>query len=153
MNPSEDAALSTPTIGYAAPQTARNTTMLNRPLLGLLAGAALGIVDGLSALISAPEVGDQIAGIVIGSSGKGLLAGLIIGIVARKLSSSRLAVAIGTAVALAVTAPIAYLNATHYGDASFYWKIMLPGALVGAIVGYVTMRYGRAPEKPASRTS
>jgi len=46
-------------------------------------------------------------------------------------------------VAGAITFPIAYLNATHYGQPSYYWKIMLPGALVGAIVGYTVIRYGK----------
>jgi hypothetical protein len=120
---------------------------LNRPVLGLLAGAALGVLDGLSALLSAPEVREQIAGIVVGSSMKGLLAGLITGLIARKLSSSRAGMAIGTVVALAVTAPIAHLNAAASGQPSYYYKIMLPGALVGALVGYITMRYGRAPRR------
>ncbi|MFT3839022.1 MAG: hypothetical protein QM723_18725 [Myxococcaceae bacterium] len=114
-------------------------------MVGILAGAVLGILDGLSALVSAPEVKDQIAGIVLGSCFKGLLAGAIIGVIARKLHSTRAAVAIGTAVALVFTAPIAHMNAQHYGNPSYYWKIMLPGALVGAIVGYVALRYGRAP--------
>ena len=119
--------------------------MLNRPLLGIVAGALLGAFDGLSALVSAPEVADEIAGIVLGSSMKGLLAGLVIGFVARKLQSSRAAIAVGIVVASAVTLPVAYMNATHYGNASYYWKIMLPGALVGAIVGYVVMRYAKPP--------
>jgi hypothetical protein len=119
--------------------------MLNRPLVGILAGALLGVLDGLSALVSAPEVSDQIAGIVLGSSMKGLLAGVIIGLLALKLRSSRISVAIGTLVALVLTAPIAHMNAQHYGNPSYYWKIMLPGALVGAIVGYAVLRYGRAP--------
>jgi hypothetical protein len=119
--------------------------VLNRPLLGLAAGAALGALDGLSALVSSPEVADEIGGIVIGSSLKGLVAGVIIGVVARRLSSRPVAIAIGVLVAGAVTFPVAYLNATHYGNPSYYWKIMLPGALVGAIVGYAVMRYGRAP--------
>ncbi len=119
--------------------------MLNRPLLGLLVGAALGAVDGLSALVSSPEVSDQIGGIVVGSSLKGVLAGVIVGLIARRLRSSRVAVAVGVGVAGALTAPIAYMNATHYGRPDYYWKIMLPGALVGAIVGYVVMRYGRPP--------
>jgi hypothetical protein len=124
--------------------------MLNRPLFGLAAGAGLGILDGLSALVSSPEVSGEITGIVMGSCFKGLLAGLIIGVIARRMKSSRLGVAIGTVVALAVTAPIAHMNAVHYGEPSYYWKIMLPGALVGAIVGYVTIRYGRpAPPKTA----
>ena len=40
---------------------------------------------------------------------------------------------------------IAYMNASQYGRPDYYWKIMLPGALVGAIVGYLVMRYGRTP--------
>jgi hypothetical protein len=122
--------------------------MLNRPLTGLLAGVLLGALDGLSALISSPEVAGQIAGIVLGSSVKGLLAGLIVGTIARKLHSVGAAVAVGLVVAGVITAPIAYLNATQYGNPSYYWKIMLPGALVGAIVGYAVMRYGR-PGSPA----
>ncbi len=120
--------------------------MLNRPVLGLLAGAVLGALDGLSALVSSPEVRSQIAGIVMGSSGKGILAGLIVGIIARKLHSSRAGVLVGVVVAAVITAPIAYMNAKQYGNASYYWKIMLPGALVGAIVGYTVMRYGRGPK-------
>jgi hypothetical protein len=118
---------------------------MNRPLLGLLVGAFLGVVDGLSALVSSPEVKEQIAGIVLGSSFKGLLAGIIVGVIARKLQSSRVGTAIGVAVAALITFPVAHLNATQYGRADYYWKIMLPGALVGALVGYVVMRYGKAP--------
>jgi hypothetical protein len=33
----------------------------------------------------------------------------------------------------------------------YYWEIMLPGSLLGAIVGFATQRYGRAPE--ASRST
>jgi hypothetical protein len=123
---------------------------LNRPLLGLLVGAGLGILDGLSALVSSPEVKDEIAGIVIGSSGKGLVAGLIVGLIARKLASSKWSTAIGVLVASVVTFPIAHMNAQHYGRPDYYWKIMLPGALVGAIVGYVVMRYGRGPVRPSA---
>ncbi len=119
--------------------------MLNRPLVGIIAGTCLGVLDGLSALVSSPELSSEIAGIVIGSSMKGLLAGLVTGVIARKLHSSPHSIAIGTIVALVLTAPIAHLNAQHYGEPSYYWKIMLPGALVGAIVGYAVMKYGRAP--------
>ena len=51
---------------------------MNRPLLGLMVGAGLGVLDGLSALVSSPEVSEGIAGIVVGSAGKGLLAALAI---------------------------------------------------------------------------
>src|SRR5262245_21961784 len=112
---------------------------LNRPFLGMLAGASLGALDGLSALVSAPEVRDGIAGIVLGSSMKGFLAGVITGVIARKLASTRAGIAVGTLAALVFTVPIAYLNATAAGNPTYYYKIILPGALVGALVGYVTM--------------
>lgn len=122
---------------------------MNRPLVGLLAGAALGALDGLSALVSSPEMTDQIAGIVVGSTVKGLLAGVIVGVLARKMTSRPLGIAIGTGLAIAITLPIAHMNASHYGRPDYYWKIMLPGALVGAIVGYVVLRYGTPPRPPA----
>jgi gas vesicle protein len=119
--------------------------MLNRPLTGLVTGAALGAIDGLSALLTSPEVSDQIAGIVVGSTVKGLLAGVIVGSIARRFRAPGPGVGVGVVVASLVTFPIAYMNATHYGRPDYYWKIMLPGALVGAIVGYVVVRYGRPP--------
>src|ERR1700722_2155632 len=115
--------------------------MLSRPVLGLVTGAALGPLDGLSALLTSPEVSNQIAGIVLGSTMKGLVAGVIVGAIARKLRSPGIGMAVGTAVAAVITLPIAYMNATQYGRADYYWKIMLHGALVGAIVGYVVMRH------------
>ena len=127
--------------------------MLNRPLVGLFAGLVLGALDGLSALLSAPELSGEIAGIVMGSSFKGVLAGVITGIIARKLSSNGWGLAVGAVVAICVTAPIAYMNATHYGQPSYFWKIMLPGALVGAIVGFIIMRYGKAPAKRSASAS
>ena len=40
---------------------------MNKPVLGLLAGGVLGAIDGLSALVSAPEVAPGLAVIVTGS--------------------------------------------------------------------------------------
>jgi threonine/homoserine efflux transporter RhtA len=82
---------------------------------------------------------------VLGSTIKGLLAGVIVGAIARRLRSLAAGLGVGVTVASVITFPIAYVNATHYGRLDYYWKIMLPGALVGAIVGYVVLRYGRVP--------
>jgi hypothetical protein len=118
--------------------------MLNRPALGLIVGAGLGALDGLSALLSSPEVAGQIGGIVAGSTVKGLLAGVITGAIARRFQAPRAGILVGLLVAAVITFPIAYLNATSAGRPDYYWKIMLPGALVGAIVGFVIVRHGRA---------
>jgi hypothetical protein len=121
---------------------------MNKPLLGLVAGGLLGVLDGSTALITAPELRTEIAGIVLGSSAKGLMVGLITGLVALKLRSLAKGVLAGLAVALLLTVPIAVQNANYYDNDSYYWKIILPGALTGALVGYATMRYGkrRRPE-------
>ena len=49
---------------------------MNKVLLGLLVGAGLGALDGLTAWFT-PEVRSQIAGIVAGSTFKGLVAGVL----------------------------------------------------------------------------
>ena len=38
---------------------------MSKPLLGLIVGAVLGAIDGLSSLISAPEVAPQLMSIMI----------------------------------------------------------------------------------------
>ena len=113
---------------------------MNKPVFGLILGGILGIFDGLSALVSSPEVSSQIAGIVIGSTFKGLIAGVLIGWFAKKVNSLPLGVAFGLIVGAALALPIAIMNsnALHH---NYYWQIMLPGSVVGLIVGYATQRY------------
>jgi hypothetical protein len=41
---------------------------MNKPVFGMLLGGFLGIFDGLSALVSAPQTRPEIVGIVIGST-------------------------------------------------------------------------------------
>jgi hypothetical protein len=107
---------------------------VKKPLFATLLGGFLGIFDGLTALFT-PEVRDQIAGIVIGSTIKGLLTGVIVGFFAKKVHS----LAIGTVFGLIVGAFFAYLillmNPGHT------LNIMLPGSLVGLIVGYTAQKH------------
>ena len=114
---------------------------MNKPLYGLLLGGILGAVDGLFARISAPELASELIGIVIGSTIKGLIVGVLIGLFARKVKSVPWGLVFGTLVGLALAAPVAYLNSQAY-ETNYYWHIMLPGAIVGLIVGYATQRYG-----------
>lgn len=115
---------------------------MNKPMYGLLLGGILGAVDGLFARFSAPELKAELMGIVIGSTFKGLIVGLIIGFFARKVVSVPWGIVFGGLVGLALAAPIAIMNSNHY-QTDYYWHIMLPGAIVGLIVGYATQRYGR----------
>jgi len=120
---------------------------MNKPLLGLLLGGFLGIFDGLSALLSAPETRPQIALIVVGSTIKGLITGALIGLFARRVRS----VPLGLLVGLAAGVFFAFLITI---GSPYTWQIMLPGGLLGLIVGYVTQQYGTRPtpgEAPATR--
>jgi hypothetical protein len=110
----------------------------------MLLGGLLGIFDGLTALVSAPETRPEIVGIVIGSTMKGIVAGLLIGLFVRKVRSLPLGIAFGIAVSLF----FAYLVAAMQGK--YYFEIMLPGAIVGLIVGYATSVYGEAARPAAT---
>ena len=111
---------------------------MSKPIFGLLLGGLLGIFDGLTAYFT-PEVRDQLLGIVVGSTFKGLIAGVAIGFFARKVDSLPLGVLFGLGVGLILAYLVAAFpdpNGKHY-----YFEIMLPGAIVGAIVGYATQKW------------
>jgi|SRR5579863_553061 hypothetical protein len=113
---------------------------MNKVLLGLILGGLLGIFDGLTAWFT-PAVRDQLAGIVIGSTMKGLIAGILIGVFSRKVHSLGLGILFGLGVGLALAYLVAYMQ--H----GYYFQIMLPGGMVGLIVGYATQKYGRPEEQ------
>ena len=121
---------------------------MNKPVFGLVLGGILGIFDGLSALLSAPEVAPQIMGIVIGSTCKGILTGLLIGFFSNKVRSLPLGILFGLSVGLLLAFAVAAMpdpSGKHY-----YWEIMLPGGLLGIIVGYATHRWGRGGRAQAA---
>jgi hypothetical protein len=112
---------------------------MNKPVYGMLLGGFLGIFDGLSALLHGPEVAAQIVGIVIGSTLKGIIAGLLIGWFAKKVNSLPLGILFGFAVGLLLAFAVAAMpdpSGKHY-----YWQIMLPGSVLGVIVGYATQKH------------
>jgi MFS family permease len=112
---------------------------MNKPVLGLLLGGVLGVFDGLSALISAPEVAPEIVGIVAGSTIKGIIAGAIIGYIATRARSPQTVLIAGLLVGAFFAFLIAALDGRHY-----WWQMMLPGSVLGLVVGYATQRYGRS---------
>ena len=119
---------------------------MNKPLFGLILGGILGVFDGLTALLSAPETRTHIAGIVIGSTFKGLVAGVLIGLFARKVKSLPLCILFG----LIVGALFAYLVTL---GTPYFWKIILPGSAVGVIVGYAAQRHQEASRLPRTAAS
>lgn len=112
---------------------------MNKIWLGLLIGAILGAFDGLTAWFT-PEVRTQLLGIVIGSTVKGLIAGILIGYFAKKVNSLPWGIIFGLGVGLILAFAVAAMpqpSGKHY-----YFEIMLPGGIVGMIVGYATQRFG-----------
>ena len=114
---------------------------MSKPVLGLLLGGALGILDGLTALVSAPETAPGIMTIVLGSCFKGLVAGLIIGWFARVKRNLPLGIVVGLAVGALCALPFA-LGVDPNTGKQYFWEILIPGSLVGLLVGYATQRYG-----------
>jgi F0F1-type ATP synthase assembly protein I len=115
---------------------------MNKPLFGLALGGALGVLDGLTAWFT-PDVRAQILGIVIGSTFKGMIAGVFIGWFAKKVNSLPLGILFGLAIGMFLAYLIAAMpqpTGKHY-----YFAIMLPGSLVGAITGYATQKYQKTP--------
>jgi len=121
---------------------------MSKPVLGLILGAILGVFDGLTALFT-PAVADQIGIIVISSSFKGLLAGVIIGFYARKVNSLKSGLIFGGIVGLALATLVA---AMPDPSGNHYWlQIMIPGTIVGLILGFATQKYGKTPEAATAR--
>lgn len=118
----------------------------NKPVVGLTLGAALGFVDGLTALLY-PDTGPMMGTILMGSTFKGLLAGVVAGFLGRKWQSVPLGIVAGLLVAAAITYPIAAAPASN--GKIYFWEILVPGALVGAIVGFATQRFGKLPQRRA----
>ena len=118
---------------------------MTKPMLGLVLGGVLGVFDGLSALVSAPNdpaIKAGIVGIVIGSTVKGILTGLLIGWFAKRTQSLGMAIVFGLAVGLALAFCVSLAQKLG-GQPAYYWQIMLPGGILGVIVGYATFTHGR----------
>ena len=119
---------------------------MSKIMLGVVLGGVLGIFDGLSALVSAPndpKIREGIVGIVIGSTFKGLLAGALIGWYAKRSSSLGATLGFGLVVGLTLAFFISLMQKLA-GENPYYWQIMLPGGILGLIVGYATFTQGKA---------
>lgn len=113
---------------------------MNKTMFALGLGAVLGLLDGATAWFE-PGVRDQMLTIIAGSTAKGVVTGLLVALFERKVKSLALGVVFGLAVGLG----LAYL-VTLGNPPDYFWPIMLPGGLVGLIVGYATYRYrGSSP--------
>jgi hypothetical protein len=116
---------------------------MNKLLVGLLLGGILGIFDGLTAWFT-PEVRNALVGIVIGSTIKGMIAGIAAGYFAKKVNSLPVGILFGLGVGMLLAYAVA---AMQPGPDHHYFAIMLPGSVLGAVVGFATQRYGETPAR------
>ena len=108
---------------------------MSRIVTGVLVGSVLGVLDGLTAWFT-PEVRPGLAGIVAGSTIKGAVAGVLIGLFARKVQDLGWTLLFGTLVGGLFAFFVAQLQG------KYYLQIILPGSLVGLLTAYATIRYG-----------
>jgi hypothetical protein len=118
---------------------------MKKVLFGLILGGVLGAFDGMTAWFT-PAVRPEILQIIVGSCVKGIIAGVLIGWFARKVNSLALGMLFGLGVGCLLAFFVAQMQ--H----GYYFEIMLPGSLVGLIVGYATQKYDSTQLAPASRT-
>ena len=115
---------------------------MNKILVGVVFGLVLGFLDGATAWFY-PETRPVIGGILVGSSIKGMLVGVLSGWFGRKVNSVGWGIAVGALLGLLFAFAVAYMDAQQ--GTPHYLEIMTPGFVVGAIVGFLTQRLGTRP--------
>jgi hypothetical protein len=114
-----------------------NAMSLSKPVLGLVIGGTLGLLDGLSGFLE-PRLAPVMTSVITFSLLKGLVSGVSIGYVSDKLHSLGLGILSGLAIAGVLSLLVAW-----YAGMQLFWDIMLPGMLLGVIVGFSTQKFGR----------
>lgn len=108
---------------------------MNKIGVGLLFGLVLGAIDGATAWFT-PEARPLIGGILVGSSIKGMIVGLFSGWFARKVHSIKWGIVVGAGLGLFFAFLVAAMQKNHY------LEIMLPGFVLGGVIGFLTQRLG-----------
>jgi hypothetical protein len=124
------------------PRTRGNAMSLTKPMLGLAVGGTLGLLDGLSGFLE-PSLAPVMSSVITFSLLKGLVSGVAIGYVSEKVHS----IALGMLAGMAIAAVLSLLVILRAGMALF-WDIMLPGMLLGVVVGFTTQKFGRQAPAP-----
>ena len=122
---------------------------MNKILVGLIVGAICGAVDGATAWFE-PAVRPDILMIIFLSTIKGVIAGIAAGWFARKVQSVPKGIAFGFIVGL-ILAFLVAMNPDPKTGEHYWWQIMLPGSVLGGVIGWATQRYGR-PARTALAT-
>ena len=115
---------------------------LTKPMLGLAVGGTLGLLDGLSGFLE-PSLAPVMSSVITFSLLKGLVAGIAIGYVSQRVHSMLAGILAG----IGIAAALSMLVILRAGVALF-WDIMLPGMLLGIVVGFTTQKFGNRVEAP-----
>ena len=118
---------------------------LSKPILGLIAGGTLGLLDGLSGFLE-PSLASVMTSVITFSMLKGLVAGIAIGFFSQRVHSLYLGLFAGI-----VIAGILSLLVVLRAGMGLFWDIMLPGMALGLIVGFATQKFGSRTKAPAAR--
>ncbi|MBS4041651.1 MAG: hypothetical protein KGZ81_13770 [Flavobacteriales bacterium] len=108
---------------------------MKKVLLGAITGTILGLLDGLSAFFI-PEATNMMTQIIIGSTAKGLIGGIIIGVFVKKITSILNVTLLGGLVGIVLS----ILAAIPSGA---YVEILVPGTIVGLLTGAITAKWGK----------
>jgi len=140
---SEVALKSAAPMETAPKQTARaqgNAMSLTKPMLGLAVGGTLGLLDGLSGFLE-PSLAPVMSSVITFSLLKGLVSGIAIGYVSQRFHSMLVGILAGIGIAGALSL-VVILRAGMV----LFWDIMLPGMLLGVVVGFTTQKFGKQAE-------
>jgi len=110
---------------------------LTKPMLGLAVGGTLGLLDGLSGFLE-PALAPVMTSVITFSLLKGLVSGIAIGYVSQRFHS----MLVGIVAGFGIAAALSLIVILHAGMALF-WDIMLPGMLLGVVVGFTTQKFGK----------
>jgi len=116
-----------------------------KPIIGLAVGGTLGLLDGLSGFLE-PSLAPLMGSVIAFSLMKGLVSGVAIGYFAKRVHSTPLGILLGVLIA-AVFSMLLILKA----GMALFWDIMLPGMLLGVIVGFATQRFGKQADTNSAR--
>ena len=105
-------------------------------MLGLAVGGTLGLLDGLSGFLD-PSLAPLMSSVITFSLLKGLISGVAIGYFSKRVHSMSLGILAGIFIAAAFSM-LLILKA----GITLFWDIILPGMLLGVIVGFATQRFG-----------
>lgn len=122
---------------------------MKKILIAITLGAVLGLLDGSTAWFT-PDARPQLGDIILWSAMKDVIAGFLIGVFAVFVKDWKVVAAFGLLVGLGLAFWVASMPDPETGK-HYYLAIMLPGSMVGLLVGYFTAKYGTKSMRQATQ--